>query len=188
MPELDDDLDLDLNDLDDDEDEEEEDESEEGSQDAESGNVDKRVRDLQSAKDKETARANKLQKELDALKAAGTKDGKPSPKKSDLPPEVEQWVTAARTQTRNQLFDSDPRLKEYGFSPELITGETPAEMRASFQALRKTVSKMEAAARKAIMEDQGGIPDLSGGSVATGGPDWTKMSSEEFNKFVDSIS
>lgn len=173
----DEDLDQDENDVDD--------ETEDTEDSEESGSGDKRIRDLQSARDKETARANKLQKELDQLRGQKP-EGNKKQTQTGLPDEVAQWVTAAQANVRSQYYDSDPRLKEYGISPELITGSTPAEMRASFQALRKMVDKFEAKAAKRV--ESGGIaPELGGGSPSSKPRDYASMSSDEFSKLLDSI-
>jgi hypothetical protein len=179
--------DLDLTGLDD-EDETEDTDDQESEDEEESASDDdpKRVRDLQSAKDKETARANKLQKELDALKQQAT--GKPGEKPKAVDPQLAEWQAELKTQVRTQFYESDPRFKEYGLSPDLITGSSPAEMRASLQALKKMVTKIESVARKKVLEETGAAPDLMGGGTVTTGPakDFSKMSSEEFNKYLES--
>ena len=144
----------------------------------------KRIKDLQSKADKEQARANKLQSQLDALNAqkkSPTDDGKRS--SGAVPPELRQWLDAAKDQARTRFYESEPRFKEYGIDPGLIQGDTPEEMQASVTRLRKQVAKIETQIRQKVLTEHGYVEEPKGGTP-TPKRDWASMSSEDFDKEV----
>jgi hypothetical protein len=135
---------------------------------------------LQSERDKETARANKLQKELDSLKAASAKDAGAQ----GVPPQVQEWIVAAQRRTRDVLYESNPKFKAYNVGPDLITGDTPAAMEASAKSLAEFVDTLEGNVRDQVLRDHGFDPEPR---ASTRGPDksFKSMNSEEFNRLVD---
>ncbi len=139
----------------------------------------KRLRDLQSRADKAEARANKLQKQLEAQGKSSKNDGKEA---GVVPPELQQWLTAAQDSARTRFYESDPRFKAYGVDPALISGATPEEMKGSADRLKKQIDRLETAIRKAILTEHGYVEEPRGGSNKMPKADWAGMSSEAFNK------
>lgn len=142
---------------------------------------DDRVRTLQSRADKAEAEANKLRKQLESLQ--GGKE--PAPDTApEVPTQVKEWITAAESRLREQLYSEDPRFSEYGISQDRIVGDTPEQMRASAKELSKTIDKMEGSIRNKVQVEHGIVPPPSSGP-----PDkrvsFDKMSSEEFNAYVE---
>ena len=135
---------------------------------------------MQSERDREVARANKLQKELDALKAASAKDAGAQ----GVPPQVQEWILAAQRRTREVIYDSNPKFKAYGVSPDLITGDSPAAMEASAQSLAAFVDTLEGNVRDQVLRDHGLNPEPRA-STRAAGKSFASMSSEEFNRLVD---
>lgn len=167
----DEDLDED-SDPDGDEDEDEEPASESKKQTDKSA---KRIRDLQSAKDKAEAELKRLKRELAS--------GKDRREKRELDPEVQQWMEVAKDTTRQRLFEADPRLKDSGLTAAAITGDTPDEMRRSARALTKMLDKVETRTRNRLLQEHGIEPSQSD----AGRPparDYASMSKEEFERIV----
>ncbi len=134
---------------------------------------------MQSEKDKETARANKAVKELKAMKDATAKDADGS----EVPPQVQEWIVAAQSSARDALFKANPKFEQHGISPDLITGNTPAEMKASAKTLGEFVTKLEGNVRDSVLEEHGLDPEPKGSSSGVGN-DFKGMSTEEFDKLV----
>jgi|WetSurMetagenome_2_1015567.scaffolds.fasta_scaffold533947_2 hypothetical protein len=142
---------------------------------------DKRISDLQSARDKETARANKAEARLNALLAAAAdKDaevGKPAPPAGDANSVV---LDMARMFTAQRF----PKLAEIGLSPEDLTGNTPSEI-AKFAADQiARYEKIETQIRNKVLADNGLAPEVDAGTPAPD-RDFANMSSEEFKKIMD---
>ena len=135
---------------------------------------------MQSERDKETARANKLQKELDSAKLATAKDVVGS----EVPLQVQEWILAAKNRTRQVLFDSNPKFAAYAVSPALIIGDTPVEMEASAKSLAEFVDKLEGSVRDSVLRDHGFNPEPLA-SVRAAGKSFASMNSAEFNALVD---
>jgi hypothetical protein len=148
----------------------------------ESSGNDERIRALQSEADKAKAAEAKARKELEALKGnAAAPDATPS---GAVPPQVEEWITVASDRLRDQLYAEDSRFKDYGLPASRITGSTPAEMRASAKDLASVVDKMEANIRARVQEEHGIAPAPSAGAPEKTAS-FDKMSSEEFNAYVE---
>lgn len=141
---------------------------------------DKRVRDLQSKADKATAEANKLRKELEALKAKPKDAGKEA---GDVPPELRQWLNAAQDRVRDQLYGADPRFKEYGIDPALITGGTPEEMKATAAQLKKFVDRVETKVRNKALRDAGFDPEPVASTPQTR-RNYAEMDPKDFEEVV----
>lgn len=136
----------------------------------------KRIRDLQSALDKAIAENNKLKKATPTDKKAPSRD-----------PEVERWMRAAQDATRDRLYDSDPRFKEFGIDPAVISGDTPEEMRASVKELTKLISRVETRVRNKTLREHGFSPPPKEGG-AEPRRNIAGMSNEEFEKLVAEVS
>jgi hypothetical protein len=119
--------------------------------------VEKRISALQSKADKMEARANKAEKALKA-KAGSARDGDKTTT-GDVPVEVKEWLESARGGLRDDLYGSDERFKRFNLDSSLITGDTPAEMRASQKALIEFVDKMEGQIRDAVLVEHGFQPE-----------------------------
>lgn len=137
----------------------------------------KRIRDLQSALDKALAENNKLKKVSPADKKA--------PASRD--PEVERWMRAAQDATRDRLYDSDPRFKEFGIDPAVISGDTPEEMKMSLRELTKLISRVETRVRNKTLREHGFSPPPKEGG-AEPRRNIAGMSNEDFQKLVDEVS
>lgn len=170
------------NDLDLDTDENED--AEDGDTGSASGSDDKSVKALQSARDKETARANKLQKQLDQYLARGeaSADGR----SATASPEVEAMREDLREAALDAAFAEFGELKEYGISRALVDGYSRAEVRENSQALVALVKSVATKARNKTLADAGLKADPSGTSRSKP-VDYASMSSEEFNKLVDGV-
>jgi hypothetical protein len=140
------------------------------------------LRRLQSERDKETARANKLAKQLETLQkqATSAKDENAT----EVPPQVQQWITAAQQNAREALYKADGRLERYGVDPSLIRGDTPAEMQASAKALGDAMDKMERDIRDSVLQEHGFTPAPRDAS-SMGTKNFRTMDSKEFEALVD---
>jgi hypothetical protein len=143
---------------------------------------DETLRKMQSERDKETARANKLQKQLDALTKQDTSAN--DEKSTEVPPQVKEWITAAQKNAREALYRSDERFERFGVSPDLIKGDTPAEMQASAKSLSELVAKMETDIRDRVLEEHGFTPAPKDAS-SIGTKNFKTMDEKEFNALVD---
>lgn len=115
-------------------------------------------------------------------------DAKPTPKSTDAAegtPEaarLSEFEAFARENAREQLFNQEPRLKDFGFSLEDIGGETLAEMRANREQLVKVIDKAESRALNKAFETVGIDPALAGGPREK--RDFAAMSDEEIEKEI----
>lgn len=145
----------------------------------------KRVNDLMSNWQKEQARANRLEAELKALKSGSAGDQKDETPagggtQSAQPNEFEEFV---REDARRRIFESDPRLAEYGLDVASIAGSSIAEMKASLAAQQKLVDGVETRARQRALTEFGLDPEVRAADrekplgIA-------EMSEEEFEKFL----
>lgn len=187
MPELDDELDLntETDDGGDDSSDDSAGESGESKGDKTPKSSDKRVSDLQSKADKETARANKAEKRLQALEAAlkdsDSDGGKENPKRADASTDPQILEMA-------QMFayQQHPRLEEFGVEMSDITGSTPSEVAKNAAALVARFEKIETIARNKVLAEQGLAPELSNDLPATRkSRDFNSMPAEDFEKIVE---
>lgn len=147
----------------------------------ESTDNDETARRLQSERDKERARANKAEAELKKLKATSAKGQEQAPQ---APAEVQEWIVAARDNMKRSLFAENPKFSQYGIDPNLIVGDTPAEMRASAKSLSDFVENLHGQVRSAVLQEHGYDPEPRA-SEAPGRKDFAKMDPKEFNALVD---
>lgn len=146
--------------------------------------TDKRISDLQSAKDKETARANKLQKQLDAITAA-TKDEDVEVRKSAASTTGNVTDNVILDMARMFAFQQNPKLAEYGIAPSDLTGSTPSEVTQAATELVARFEKIETQVRNKVLADQGFAPEIDAGLPAAKPRDFSKMSKEDFQKVMD---
>jgi hypothetical protein len=139
----------------------------------------------QSKADKAEARANKAEREIDALRRAQSVESGAGEAISRTSANGEDpWLSASKDNFRNDLFGSDGRLASLGFSPDLIQGSTPAEMRKSLVSLQGTVDRMQSGIRNQVLIENGLEPVPGSGERATG-INFKTMPQDEFNKLVD---
>lgn len=166
-----------------DENESEEDESDDQSNESDKdaqGDVNKRIRDLQSAADKATARANKAEEALKALKRGdGTADGSNDPAQKAL-------LLELRESALDAVFASQPLLKEYGIDRDIIEGSTRAEVRESAAALVGLIKSLETKVRNKTLAEHGLKAETSG-SARKPLPNFETMSDEDFEKVLNSV-
>jgi hypothetical protein len=171
------------NDESEDESKDESSESDEGADSKdEAGELQEQLRSLQSERDKETARANKAEKQLSQMGKAATAKSKGNA--PAVPPEVAEWIIAAKDSQRKALYEENKKLAQYKVSPDLIVGDSPAEMRASAESLSTFVDELEGQMRGNILTEHGFDPEPKTGS-AEGRRDFKTMDSKEFNALVD---
>ena len=93
-----------------------------------------------------------------------------------------EFESYMRESVRNQMFGEDARLKDFGFSLEDISGDTPAQMQASRQRLIQVIEKSQSRALNEAYEQLGIDPSIAGGSAER--KDYAAMSPEEFEKEI----
>jgi hypothetical protein len=172
-----------------DEDEGEESGDDSGSGGAESGaggdpkSSEKRISDLQSKADKETARANKAETELARLKSALADEdaGAGAPPPSGGAPAGDATVL---DMARMFVYAQHPKLEEYGVPASDLTGSNPNEIAQSAADLAAQVEKIETKARNKMLAENGMAPEIDGGSPPPPPRDFSKMSSEDFAKLM----
>jgi len=144
--------------------------------------TDKRVSDLQSARDKETARANKAEAKLAALLSVANSDSDSSSRSDPISGNADGVILEM---ARMFTVQQNPKLAEYGLSEQDLTGTTPGEIARSASALIARFEKIETQVRNKVLADNGLAPELDGTAVPTPDRDFSKMSSEDFKKLMD---
>lgn len=153
----------------------------EGGEDAEKPKGDaKRIADLQSKADAETARANKAEKALSALRGGGQGEGSNDPATKALMVEL-------REASLDAVFGEYPELREYSIDRSLIEGSTRAEMREAASSLVSLIKNVGTKARNKALADAG-VKAEPAGATRKPAKATTDMSDEEFLKMLDSIS
>lgn len=160
-----------------------EDKPKEGAKGADSKSADD-VKSWQSKADQATARANKAEAELDAMRRTQQVESSAGEAKPPSANGEDPWLLASKDNFRDDLFTSDRRLAALGFSADLIQGSTPAEMRKSLVSLQGTVDRMESGIRNQVLIENGLEPVPGAGERATG-VNFRTMPQDEFNKLVD---
>lgn len=141
------------------------------------------LRKLQSERDKAVSELNKLLKRTKAAKEPATSGVSFDPE--TLPPEIAEWLSASKDNVRQQLYESDPRLKTYGVSPDLIVGETPADMRKSAKELQSAISALEGKIRNAVLIEHGFDPEPQSDERTTQAKSFRTMPRDEFLREVE---
>lgn len=139
----------------------------------------KRISDLQSAKDKETARANKAEAALKKLTAnKGNEGGSDNPETSLLMQELREAALDA-------VFGEYPVLKTYGIDRSLIEGATRAQVRESASSVVSLIKSVSTKVRNEVLAENGLSAGLQGNSREKP-VDYGSMSDEAFLKMLDS--
>lgn len=139
-------------------------------------NSEKRIRDLMSRAQKAEAEVAKLRKPAETKDSA---DGGSTAKA-----EADELREFLRENVRQQLFEREPRLAQYGIEATAIEGTTVTEMTASFERQRKLIGAIETRARSVVLEEHGLDPDVGGGS-AEAPVDFNAMPKTEFDALVE---
>jgi len=142
--------------------------------------TDKRISDLQSAKDKETARANKAEKQLKALLSASGGDEEPM-----SPAPAGDVNSAILEMARMFAVQQNPKLAEYEITASELSGNTPAEIAKSAAELVAKYEKIETRARNKALAANGLAPELEGAGAPPKDRDFSTMSREDFKKLMD---
>lgn len=143
----------------------------------------KRINDLMSKWQAEQARANRLERELAAVRSTTPQDGGSQGGTNDHT-DVDEFREFARENARITLFNSDPRLAEAGLSAEDIAGSTLAEMRASLKKQQQLVDGIEGRIRNRLLSEHGLNPDVATGQGTEKVPSFSTMTDKEFNDFL----
>lgn len=140
----------------------------------------KRINDLMSKWQAAEARAEAAERKLK------TGDGQAKPRKGEIPPEVQAWMTAAKDAARDRYYNSDPRFAQYELEPSLFDGETPDDMASNAKRFKSLIDSIEAKARDRVLREHGVNPDLSSGRPV---PDLDigAMSDADFEKLVAGV-
>lgn len=147
----------------------------------------KRINDLMSRAQKAEARADKAEK---ALEASAAKDqgqrseGQAPAKDGDADPTREEWISAQREFLRERALNSDARFEEYGIGLDDLTGDTPAEIKASVKRFQTLIDAVETKARTRLLQEYGLNPEIAGQAMDPK-VDIDGMSESDFNKLVD---
>lgn len=148
--------------------------------------TEKRISDLQSAKDKETARANKLQKQLDAIVLASKDDDAEGGKAPAASAGTDAATNAILEMAKMFAVQQHPKLSEFGLSASDLTGSTPGEIAQSAAALVARFEKIETQVKNKVLADNGLAPEIEAGTpTPTKARDFTNMSKEDFKKVMD---
>lgn len=148
---------------------------------ADSKSSDKRISDLQSKADKETARANKAEARLKAILAASEdKDarGSDSPVAGDA-------SSAIVDMARMFAVQQNPKLAEYGLTAADLSGSTPSEIARSAVELVARFEKIETRVKNKVLAENGLAPEIVGDKAPGPSRDYSTMSSEDFKKVME---
>lgn len=152
-------------------------------------NWEKRVNDLMSKWQSAEAEKRRLKAELAELRGqAGTSNGgNASQGAPQVDPATNEFLELAREQARSSLFNSDPRLAQYGFEVTAIEGDSAKEMQASLKRLQGVLDKVEGSARQSVMKEFGLTPEVTFGGRDKGGYDPLTASDDEVLKMADRV-
>jgi len=142
---------------------------------------DKRISDLQSKADKETARANKAESRLAALlEAAKTGDSEGS-----KPPQGGDASDALLDMARMFAIQQNPKLSEYGITMADLAGASPREVARNAAEQVARFEKLETQIRNKVLAANGLAPDIAGSESPAASRDYSKLSSEDFKKVME---
>lgn len=142
--------------------------------------ADKRISEMQSERDRETARANKAEKQLKAILAAqngGAEGGNP-------PAGGDAGNSAILDMARMFAVQQHPKLAEYGLTESDLNGSTPAEIAANAAELVARFEKIETRALNKVLADRGLAPEIDGQSPPPKARDYSTMPKEDFDKVL----
>lgn len=148
--------------------------------------TDKRISDLQSKADKETARANKAETQLNRLLAAAKDPDDAGEGKGSSSGAPDAATTVMIDMAKMFVFQQHPKLAEYGLSTSDLNGSNPGEIAQSAAGLVARFEKIETQARNKVLADNGLAPELAADqTVSKKQVDYSKMSAEDFKKTLD---
>lgn len=139
------------------------------------GDLDKRIRDLQSRADAEAARANKAEAALRAKKAAGEGAGDD--------PRYSAVLDQLREANLDAVYSEMTELREFGIDRTLVEGSTRAEMRDSASQLVALIGQVATKVRNKVLAENG----LEAAAQTSQPPkkvDYSTMSKEDFDALV----
>lgn len=139
---------------------------------------DKRISDLQSKADKETARANKAEAELARLLARGES---PKPGKD---PERDALMVELREASLDAVYGEFPELRDFEINRTLIEGTTRAQMRESASSLVGLIKAVETKSRNQTLREFGLTAEPVGAS-RTPSKSYADMSPEEIEQEIE---
>jgi len=142
---------------------------------------DKRINDLQSKADKETARANKAEARLAALLEVA-KSGDPEGSK---PSEGGNASDALLDMAKMFAIQQNPKLSEYGITMAELSGSSPREVARNAAEQVARFEKLETQIRNKVLAANGLAPDIAGGESPAVTRDYSKLSSEDFKKVME---
>lgn len=141
---------------------------------------DARIAALMSRAQKAEAALAKATKGKGSAVDGQTNDQADGDRSSDRVSEMEQYWAS---KTREDIFRREG-LDKYFDSPDVVEGNSLAEIKASAERLKKVADKAMSTARQEAFARAGIDPDIGGG--APGKPtDWAALSDEEFDKQFD---
>ena len=146
---------------------------------------DKRINDLMSKWQSAEARATAAEAKVAAPKDGDAGDDS-APASSEKPVADEGFAEILRDAARDALFASDPRLKRFGFKPDVIAGTTAAEMRESMAKQVAILDAVEGKVRNEVLAEHGLTNDAAGGGSEKP-QNFAEMSSEDFLALVDRV-
>lgn len=113
-------------------------------------------------------------------------DAKPDPKSADAAPEPtareSEYAAYLKEAALERLFNEEPRLKDFGYSLEDISGDSLEEMKANRNRLVKVIDRAESRALNRAFEQVGIDPALAGGPTEK--RDFAAMTDEEIEKEI----
>lgn len=146
----------------------------------------KRVNDLMSKWQSSEAEKAKLQARLDELEGQKTGNGGDQSAKQEPSAEINEFLDLARSQARQTLYASDPRLARYGIEVTAIEGTTAKEMQDSLAKVKALLDKVEGSARTSALREHGLSPEIGGGGSEK--PlDFSSMSDKEILEAGDRV-
>lgn len=136
----------------------------------------KRINDLMSKWQASEAANAKLQAQLKNQKPQATG-------KNAEQGDTGEFQEFMRDHARTVLHSSDPRFVKYGLGADAIRGDSPAEMRASFEENRKLLDSLESKVRNEVMLEHGIDASVTSGRGASA-PNIGTMSDDDFEKLL----
>ena len=144
---------------------------------------DKRISELQSRADKETARANKAEARLKALQETMQA---PDPDVRN-PVSGDAASDAILDMARIFAVQQNPKLAEYGLSASDLSGSTPSEVARAAAELVARFEKIETQARNKVLAQNGLSPEVDAGTPPPPTRDYSAMSKEDFDKVLAGV-
>lgn len=142
----------------------------------------KRIRDLQAKADAAEAKANKLQKMLDAaMQGAGAEDSKPKPGGRQMAP----GESLAIEFMKESVFQTTPKMAEAGFTAADLSGSTPSEIRASAAELVRRYEENETRIRNKVLAEHGLAPEIVNNTPAPKVKNYFDLPKKDFDELLE---